>query len=73
MRLRFKPSPPAAAVLPELDLEQRAAMKALPTDLVRGIARLYQQPAPRITKPDMWPLIIADALYLGTTVWRHWR
>ena len=61
-RLRFKPEP-------ILDPEQRVAMRALPTDLVRGIARLHRQPAPRVTKPDVWPVIVGDALYLATTGW----
>lgn len=68
-RFRFKPEPARGAGLPVLDPEQRGAIRRLPIDLVRGIARLYQQPAPRVTKPDVWPVIVADALYLATTGW----
>ncbi|MDF2495068.1 hypothetical protein [Sphingomonas sp.] len=69
LRLRVKPEPKEGADLPALNPEQREAMRGLPTELVRGIASLFRQRAPLITKPDVWPVIVGDALYLASTGW----
>jgi hypothetical protein len=42
---------------------------ALPDDIVRGLHRLPRLPAPRLAAPEVWPRIVADALWLQSEGW----
>ncbi len=42
---------------------------ALPAALAAGLASLRAKPAPRITRPDVWPEIVADAERLARCGW----
>lgn len=41
----------------------------LPTDIVAGLKRLGGMAAPRITRPEVWPQVVADAQRLVAEGW----
>lgn len=50
-------------------LASLAGAACLPADLVDGLAELRSCPAPRITRPEVWPVVVADALRLADDGW----
>lgn len=43
--------------------------RGLPPDIVAGLGLLQSMPAPRITRPEVWAGIVADAVRLGRDGW----
>jgi hypothetical protein len=46
-----------------------ASAEPLPASLTTGVASLRTLPAPRITRPEIWPVIVADACRLVEHGW----
>lgn len=46
-----------------------ASTEPLPPLVVAGVASLRTSPAPRITRPEIWPVIVADACRLVEHGW----
>ncbi len=44
-------------------------VRSLPSDLQAGLVRLQAMSAPRITRPQVWPEIVSDALRLASEGW----
>lgn len=42
---------------------------AMPPEIDAGLLWLDRQPAPEITRPQVWPVIVADALMLAQQGW----
>jgi len=45
------------------------AAPPLPREVVDGLVKLRMMPPPRITKPDVWPEIVADAVRIADEGW----
>lgn len=46
-----------------------ANVTGLPADVVAGLERLKDSPAPRLLHPERWPAVVADALRLASEGW----
>ena len=55
-------SPPIGPIVPNV-------LHGLPADVLRGLAALPKMAAPRITRPDVWPTVVADAVRLAAEGW----
>jgi hypothetical protein len=49
--------------------DPRALTPELPAACADGLRRLQSMPSPRLMRPDLWPLVVSDALRLARDGW----
>jgi hypothetical protein len=49
--------------------DPRALIPELPAACIAGLRRLKGMPSPRLARPDLWPVAVADALRLAADGW----
>lgn len=48
---------------------ETARFRGLPPHLAEGLAQLQSRSPPQITRPEIWPALVADAVRLGRDGW----
>jgi len=49
--------------------DPRALIPELPAACADGLRRLPSMPSPRLVRPDLWPVVVSDALGLACDGW----